>query len=617
MLGNLLRFEIENDRRSLALANFVVVVDADAQRRALFIRTIEPRMVLVSGLQSGSCSQGDFASLWAAAPGAPVSQVADSEGAAVLWGEAIPGPGPERIDAARLREQWQKNSPEAYDGFYAGVVRDRQQGLIVGADLLGLFPVYYCSVGGAVLIGSSPELFRHHPEFRMELNPAGLVGILLTNGLVGGQTLLKGVERLAPGHLLVWRAGSSPREVRQYQIPVSTRYFDLPFGAHVEILDEAVKAAIQRHVPGGKRYGLLLSGGLDSRLLGGYLREEGTETIALTLGLPTDIEMQCAIPVARSLGFPHRALEIPSEAYVDGAQLQSDYEHLANGFNQIRMWGAHSYLRDLAPRIVAGHILDGVIGPYGIYGSSVSELSGTSFEKVLGYHANLGIRSEILQRLLRPALFGDLVQETLAYLRKVYAGYAHSNSQSAWCFLLEHRARFHVGSAPHRLSFGSWAVLPVLDRQILEAAAGMPATSIANRAAEQELLCKRFPDLAALPLAGNSSATLSLKPRLRHLVLQHILGRLAPLRRALPATTKGKRERRYWYRVNDFNGPAWQGVRRMAESHRRQMYSLFEKDLFDSILPPPDVPFLTENGMVSDSGAKLLLASMFWAKNHL
>jgi len=82
-------------------------------------------MVLVDGLQLGSCSQGDFSSLWAAAPGAPISQVADSEGAAVLWGEAIPGPGPERIDAARLREQWQgvkENPPEAYDGFYAGVV---------------------------------------------------------------------------------------------------------------------------------------------------------------------------------------------------------------------------------------------------------------------------------------------------------------------------------------------------------------------------------------------------------------------------------------------------------------------------------------------------------------
>jgi asparagine synthase (glutamine-hydrolysing) len=602
------------------LANFVVVVDADAERRAVFTRAIQPRTAVVDGLQLGSCSQGDFSSFWAAAPGAPISQVADSEGAAVLWGEAIPGPGPERIDAAGLREQWQEvkgNPPEACDGFYAGVVQDRRQGLIVGADLLGLFPVYYCAVGEAILIGSSPELFRHHPAFRMELNPAGLVGILLTNGLVGGQTLLKGVQRLSPGHLLMWRAGSSPREVRQYQIPVSTRYFDLPFRAHVEILDQALKAAMGRHVSGGKRHGLLLSGGLDSRLLGGYLKEQGTETVALTLGLPTDIEMQCAIPVARTLGFRHRSLEIAPQAYLAGAQLQSDYEHLANGFNQVRMWSAHSRLKNLAPRTVAGFVLDGVIGPYGVYGSSPSESSGTSFEKVLSRHMKLGIRSEILGKLLRRDLFGDLVQDGLAYLRKTYASYSDSDSACAWRFVLGHRARFHAGSAPHRLSFGSWMVLPVLDRQILEAAAGMPATSIADREAEKELLCERFPSLAALPLAGDSYATPSLKPRLRDLVLQHISWRLAALRRGLSVGPKRELDRRYWYRVNDFNGSAWRSVRRMAEPYRKQVYSLFEKNVFDSILPPPEAPFLVENSMIFESGAKLLVASMIWAKNHL
>jgi hypothetical protein len=281
------------------------------------------------------------------------------------------------------------------------------------------------------------------------------------------------------------------------------------------------------------------------------------------------------------------------------------------------MWNVHAYLRDLAPRIVAGYILDGVIGPYGIYGSSPTEPPGTSFEKVFAHHASLGIRSEILKKLLRPDLFGDLVRETIADLRKAYASAGPSNSQSAWCFLLAHRARFHVGSAVHRLSFGSWAVLPTLDRQILNAAAGMPAASIADRVAEKEILCKRFPDLAALPLAGTSYATTSLKPRLRDLVWQHILWRLAPLQRALPTSTKSKRERRYWYRVNDFNGSAWKSVRLLAESNREQMYSFFEKEVFDSILPPPDVEYLAENGMVSDSGLKLLLASMIWARNHL
>jgi asparagine synthase (glutamine-hydrolysing) len=600
------------------LANFLVVVDADAERRALFVRGVQPRMALVEGLQLGSCAYGDFTALWAVAPGAPVSCVADSEGSGVLLGDAIPGPGPERIDAKGLREHWQgaqEKRPEPYDGFHAGVVQDREQSVIAGADLLGLFPVYYSAVGGAVLIGSSPELFRYHPAFGMEFSAEGLVGILLTNGLVGGQTLWKRVQRLGAGQLLVWSAGRGAREVRQYEMPVSTRYFDLPFRAHVEILDEALKGAMKRQVCGGKRHGLLLSGGLDSRLLGGYLKESGIETVALTFGLPTDNEMQCATPVARTLDFPHRSLEFPSEGYAAAARIQADYEHLANGFNAIRIWTAWSQLRDLAPRIVAGYVLDGIIGPYGIYGSS-SETPGTSFERVFSRHTNLGIRPEVLERLLRRDLFGDLVQQMLASLRKTYENYDASNSACAWRFLLEHRARFHAGSTPHRLSFASWVVLPVLDRQVIEAAAGMPAASVADREAERKLLCERFPALASIPLAGDSCA-IPLKPRLRHLLLQPISLRVARLRRALPARWGPKRERRYWYRVNDFNGPGWRSVRGMAEPRRKEIYSLFEKEVFDSILPPPDAAFAVNNGMVFESGAKLLLASMIWAKNHL
>jgi asparagine synthase (glutamine-hydrolysing) len=577
-------------------------------------------MVLVNGLQLGSCSQGDFSSLWAAAPGAPISQVADSEGAAVLWGEAIPGPGPERIDAAGLREQWQgvmENPPEAYDGFYAGVVQDRQRGLIVGADLLGLFPVYYCAVGGGVLIGSSPELFRHHPEFRMELNPAGLVGILLTNGLVGGQTLLKSVQRLLPGHLLVWRAGSSPREVRQYQIPVSTRYFDLPFGAHVEILDQAMKAAIQRHVSGGKRHGLLLSGGLDSRLLGGYLREKGTETVALTLGLPTDIEMQCAIPVARTLGFRHRTAEIASDLYAQNAPLYAEWEHLTGGFNGVIRWGFREHLRALESDVVSGVALDSAIAPHLLYGGGSAESRGVSFRKLFDYYNRWGIRGDLLERLLRREIFRDLIPQTIAQVQAIYESYSDLDSKRAWCFQLHHRARLHTGSMAWQFSLGAWPVLPVLDRQILASVGGMPIATIGERRAENELLRKKFPELAALPLDRNTYDTEPLKPRLRHLLASYLSHRLTVSRRLMLPKHKQNVERRYYYRIYDFNSPGWVAVRNAAELYRARTFDFFERNVLQELLPGPNVALRFEDGIVDASGLKMLTGFFLWSKNHL
>ena len=606
-------------RRSWVLANFVVVVDADAERRAQFIRAIQPQMAVVDGMQLGSCFQGDCFILWAAVPQAPVSHVANSKGAAVLWGEAIPGPGPERIDAVGLRDRWQmleEEPPDAYDGFYAAVVHDSRQRLIVGADLLGLFPVYYYVARGVVLIGASPELFRYHPVFRMEFNPAGLVGILLTNGLVEGRTLLKGVQRLSPGHLFVWSPREGSREVCQYQIPESTRYSNLKIREHVEILDDALKQAIKRHVPSGRLYGLLLSGGLDSRLLGGYLKECRIAAEALTWGLPTDIEMECAIPVARTLGFPHRSFEPTAEAYITGAQLQARYEHLANGFSQVRVWDYPSRLRDLSTRSVTGLLLDSVISPpHSVQESALSRPSDEQVETALLLHNERGIRADVLEKLLRREVFGDLVQEIVARLREQYANAAQSNFRRMWRFGLRHRARFHVGSAAHRFSFGSWPILPALDRHVLEDVAGMPTVSMEDRLIEKELLCSRFPELAALPLDRSSYDTLPLRPRLRHLISQHLLRRFARLHRVLLAVAgKRKLERRYWYRTLDFNGAGWAGVRRIAEPNRKRVYTLFQQDTFDSIVPVADIRFSNTQGIVN---VRLLLGTMLWAKDHL
>ncbi len=589
------------------MANFIVVVDADAERRTQFIQTIQPRLAVVDGLQLGSCSQGDCCVLWAAAPQAPVSQVADSRGAAVLFGEAIPGPGPERIDAAGLRDQWQafgEDPPEAYDGFYAGVVLDIQKRLIVGADLLGLFPIYYCLVGGVLLVGASPELFCHHPAFRMELDPAGLVGILLTNGLVGGQTLLKGVQRLSAGHLLVWRPGERPREARQYEVPVSARYSNFPLQRHVDILDEALRDAIRRHAPRGRHYGLMLSGGLDSRLLGGYLAQDRIAAEALTLGVHEDIEMQCAASVARSLGFPQRRFEPAPETYAAGAQLQANYEHLASGFTQVRLWSLPSTLRELSTRVVAGFVLDTIVMT-----RTVDESPLSPFEKALRWQDPFGVGPEVLEKLLLREVFGDLVQEMLAQLRNEYANAASSDFRRGWRFELWHRARFHVGSAAHRLSFGTWPVLPALDRRVLEVAAGMPAASVEGRRLEMELLANRFPELASLPLDRGSYDTLPIKPRLRYLMLHRLAW---PFRRVLRSTARMRKiERRYWQRTSDFNGPGWVAIRRIAEADRKRVYTLFRQDILDSIVPAADIV------AAGSSGVRVLLGTMLWAKNHV
>jgi len=50
------------------MANFVIIVDRDAKRRARFIEVITPLLAPVDGLNTSSCASGGFHAGWAALP---------------------------------------------------------------------------------------------------------------------------------------------------------------------------------------------------------------------------------------------------------------------------------------------------------------------------------------------------------------------------------------------------------------------------------------------------------------------------------------------------------------------------------------------------------------------
>ncbi|MEO8225406.1 MAG: asparagine synthase-related protein, partial [Gammaproteobacteria bacterium] len=314
------------------MANFILAFDPDAGRRAAFMRTVGERVAPFEGLRQGAADCENLSVAWAAGPRAPVSTASQPGCLAMLWGEAIPGPGPARLDAAALAAAWALDAagtPPPFSGFYAGLVSDGRHHLRLGADLLGLFPIYYWHQGPVLLAGSSPELFRYHPLFRLQVSPEGLAGILLSCGLVGGQALLEGVRRLAAGHLLEFAPDSGPREVEQYRLPGPDPAFDLSISALLDELNAVFDRTMSRCAPPGEPIAHLLSGGLDSRLLAGFLHRAGVRTLAITRGQRGDVEMRCARAVADALGFEHRACPELSGDPVGATLLDARWTHLA------------------------------------------------------------------------------------------------------------------------------------------------------------------------------------------------------------------------------------------------------------------------------------------------
>ncbi len=595
------------------MANFLVIVDPDTARRHAFIRRAESRLALVDGLSVARLDHGDFSALWAASPRAPTSQHAGSDSAALVWGHALQPNGP--ITAEQVAKQWTGSAaapPPAFDGYFAAAAFCRDGGLVVGADLLGLFPVYYAAIDDVCIASATPEPFRFHPYFPTAVDHEGLVGLLIVRAPLGGRTLLRGVSRLSAAHALVWKRGAPPKEVRQYRIPVTEPTDRANFSDHVAALDDALAGAVKRHAASAAARGILLSGGRDSRMWAGYLAEENSPLHALTLGERGDFEVECAAPVAAALGTMHDIASVDDAAYPWAANIQANQEHLIGGFGNVFMWGLMEPLRRLPPTVVTGYLTDSIIT-----GKSITP-GLQDFDIVLPRLVHLALAPEQLARLLRPDVFGSVIEETVERLRVAWNDTAPPEQQRAWRFQIAHSERCHVGAIPWRLSFGAWPILPVLDRRVLDTVGALPAPSLANRRAQDAILRARFPRLARLPhVAANGDVVDPLLPSFRARVARTVSrltrGRWRPNR----APSAGERDRRFNYRMYDFNSPGWRGIRQRAEPERERLASLFNMDELRAFIPPPDATLAVKHGIFDTVGRKLLLGLMLWAREHL
>lgn len=602
------------------MANFFIIVDPNAERRTHFIKNIESHLPPVAGLTINSCATEDFQAIWAIHPQAPISCIVEQAEAAVIWGEAIIPGEATRLDANDLKTLWRESPKQglpSYDGFYAAAAYHPQLGLTVTADILGLFPVYYYVKDEVVLVASSPELFRYHPLFAAEFNPAGLVGILLTNGLVNGQTLWKGIKRLDAGHCLIASPKAPPQEIKQYEIPAFSQhqpYKDLNYSEHLEILEQSIDRTIKRHVLDEQKHTLLLSGGLDSRMLAGFLHRQNKKIVTLTLGKSSDIEMQCAIPVAKTLGLEyHRAIN-QLERYPLSADLLTEWEHLSSGFNGVVIgWSILDNLNKLAPRMMGGFSLDTVTGgPLPVTRSNETLSFEIFWNRAIN---NWGISPEVLNKLLRKEVFGDLVQETFSQIRQTYESYSDLEFRRSWWYELYQRQRFHVGAYAWRFSFGAWPVLPALDLQLLRTTLALPIATMYERRAQNDLVCTEFPQLAQLPLDRNAFNVEPLLPNKSRQKLQRLL-RLQQKWRRLQQ--KVGIERRYYYQIFDINNKGWQAVRNQAENCRPLVQQLFHEDILNELVPPPEVKITCQtDAIIEASGIKAILGFLLWSKNHL
>ena len=167
-----------------------------------------------------------------------------------------------------LYEEEGERLVERLRGMFAFAIWDaRRKRLVLARDRVGIKPLYYLRDDEKLLFASELKSLLAYGDVPRQIDPAALEDYLTFGMVPGTRTIFRGIEKLAPAHVLVVEPGVWNRPPR--------RYWQLQFQPD-ETLDEtqwqvAIRAkleeTVERHMIADVPVGAFLSGGIDSSVI--------------------------------------------------------------------------------------------------------------------------------------------------------------------------------------------------------------------------------------------------------------------------------------------------------------------------------------------------------------
>ncbi len=203
------------------------------------------------------------------------------------------------------------------NGMYGLALWDaRENRLIAARDPFGVKPVYWWSDGSRTAVASEVGALIAAGLVKPEIDPIALDHYLACRFVPGARTIFRGVQKLAPGELLVATPNADPK-IESFRRPPDP---EIEENDLADELAASFTAAVERQMMSDVPYGALLSGGVDSAAIVAAMEsavEQPPKTF--TVGFPGagDVldEREAAAQSAQILGSDHR----------DTAMVQGDY----------------------------------------------------------------------------------------------------------------------------------------------------------------------------------------------------------------------------------------------------------------------------------------------------
>lgn len=248
---------------------------------------------------------------------------------------------------------------ETVNGQFVLVVFDTatQKATIIN-DRFGFRQLYYLRGRHSLHFGSQIKSVIALKGSQPELSPNGIAQFLFFGYHIGEDTSFQDIRILPPASVLTF--GADTFEVKSYWSPV----YRADESTNPTSLFSRMETAVDRQVAGGGAKGILLSGGMDSRIVAHELVKRDPSLVAFTFGFPNSMDVQFARHISEVLGIEHHILQFQPERWKEHIPMVVEQTEGEASFHHYKSIQFHPFMASKCNTIMTGLSGDMILGSF-------------------------------------------------------------------------------------------------------------------------------------------------------------------------------------------------------------------------------------------------------------
>ncbi len=309
--------------------------------------------------------------------------------------------------------QWGARAVERMRGMFAfGAYDFRDETLLLVRDRFGIKPLYFAEVDNTLVFASTVAAIVAHPHFSRRPNFAVLSHYLTTFRItLGRDTVFEGIQQLLPGEMLRWERGTWHIE-RYWDYP--TRVEDsIDFDEAASLLARGLRESVSLRLASDVPVGMFLSGGVDSNVIAGLVREEARGSIVGQCGVGTGDASEDALHArlcAEHAGFDFGEVLVGPDEYRDCWQWMLDqYQTPVSTPSDVILFRLAQEMKKSAGVVLGGEGADELLCGY-----AVSHWAGEDYDRLLRLDRGETLVGPAECRLFRQSLLDQYGRDRFA-----------------------------------------------------------------------------------------------------------------------------------------------------------------------------------------------------------